>query len=615
LRRAALTTYLALALVPAAATANFHHLDGAVNIDPSKSAQSVRVAGYGGQPLAVWAEGTYPVQVHARRFDGTSWLDAGSALNVNGASSPSLAIIEDTPHVAFTEVQDVNGNGVDQLHAKSFDGADWSAVGGALNVDPAHSAYEPAIGGFGNNILIGRLPWVAWSEWTGTPGSFAVHVKRWDGSSWTEVGSSPNTPGVQSNFPSLAQVVTGRLPSQFTLYLAWSEYDTNAPSSATPVRISHLSSNSWTPPITLNVNSNRSASVPSLATVSNVLYATWVETDGSHYQVRVKRFDGQNFESLGGSLNVDSSKDANFPSIADVGGVPYLSWSEDGKIYVRRFDGTNWVLLAGPLNTTSAQAPSIANVGGLPTVGWEEFPHGFVAREVAPVCTGSSVAVPHDASATVALTCNEGARSIVAGPGHGTLSALDPAAGKVTYTPAPGFVGADSLTFKANDGMLDSNVATVNLNVAAANGSQATLAKLSKLRESNTTFVVGRRPTRTIGQTAAKRRRHPKGTTFSFSLDQPAKVTVAFRRALPGRRVGRSCKAPTHRLRHRRKCVRLRSVGSLTRDGHAGNNRVAFSGRIGRKTLRPGRYRAVFTATNAAGASPPRTLRFKIVKR
>ncbi|MGD9420096.1 MAG: tandem-95 repeat protein [Verrucomicrobiota bacterium JB025] len=55
---------------------------------------------------------------------------------------------------------------------------------------------------------------------------------------------------------------------------------------------------------------------------------------------------------------------------------------------------------------------------------------------------------------------------VVAGPANGTLT-LD-ADGGYVYTPAANYSGADSFTYKANDGALDSNVATVSLTVTAA---------------------------------------------------------------------------------------------------------------------------------------------------
>jgi VCBS repeat-containing protein len=52
----------------------------------------------------------------------------------------------------------------------------------------------------------------------------------------------------------------------------------------------------------------------------------------------------------------------------------------------------------------------------------------------------------------------------VTGPAHGTLSLNSD--GSFTYTPAAGFTGQDSFTYRASDGILTSNVATVTITVA-----------------------------------------------------------------------------------------------------------------------------------------------------
>ena len=90
--------------------------------------------------------------------------------------------------------------------------------------------------------------------------------------------------------------------------------------------------------------------------------------------------------------------------------------------------------------------------------------------------------------------------------------------------------------------------------------------------------------------------RAPGGTRLRYILSERARVTVAIKRAV--RRGGH---------------VRLRTVASLTRDGAQGANTIRFSGRIGRRALRPGRYRAVIRATDAAGnRSQPRTVRLRV---
>ncbi len=53
--------------------------------------------------------------------------------------------------------------------------------------------------------------------------------------------------------------------------------------------------------------------------------------------------------------------------------------------------------------------------------------------------------------------------TIVQGPANGTLSLN--AQGQLVYTPNANFNGTDTFTYKANDGQLDSNVATVAITV------------------------------------------------------------------------------------------------------------------------------------------------------
>src|SRR5206468_8182415 len=59
--------------------------------------------------------------------------------------------------------------------------------------------------------------------------------------------------------------------------------------------------------------------------------------------------------------------------------------------------------------------------------------------------------------------------SVVTGPAHARLTSIDAATGAYTYAAAANYNGADSFTFKANDGKVDSNVATVSLTVTAVN--------------------------------------------------------------------------------------------------------------------------------------------------
>ena len=89
----------------------------------------------------------------------------------------------------------------------------------------------------------------------------------------------------------------------------------------------------------------------------------------------------------------------------------------------------------------------------------------------APTAAGQSLAVTADQILPIVLagTDPEGASltyTVVAPPANGTLSGVG---ANRLYTPRAGFTGADSFTFKVNDGSLDSAVATVAITVKALN--------------------------------------------------------------------------------------------------------------------------------------------------
>ena len=138
----------------------------------------------------------------------------------------------------------------------------------------------------------------------------------------------------------------------------------------------------------------------------------------------------------------------------------------------------------------------------------------------------------------------------------------------------------------------------------AGGGTKPTISALSA---TNRVFAVGRASTALTGRTASAPTK--RGTVFSFHLDQPATVTIAIRTAARG---GRGCRPSNREGRGKRRCTRTITVATLTRSGRAGRNRVPFSGRIGRRPLKPGCYEAGFTATNRAGDSSPQVLRFTV---
>ena len=112
---------------------------------------------------------------------------------------------------------------------------------------------------------------------------------------------------------------------------------------------------------------------------------------------------------------------------------------------------------------------------------------------------------------------------------------------------------------------------------------------LSGLVASPARFAVGRRATPVSARVA-------RGTRFRFRLSEDASVRIRILRRVPGTR------------------NRFRKVGTLRRQLTSGSRNVRFSGRLGGKALRAGRYRAVAIATDASGnRSRPIRASFRVV--
>lgn len=91
----------------------------------------------------------------------------------------------------------------------------------------------------------------------------------------------------------------------------------------------------------------------------------------------------------------------------------------------------------------------------------------------APVASDSVVSTGSGAPRNALLTATDPdydpiSFAVVTGPSHGTIQ-LDAAAGTFLYTPAAGYSGPDSFTFKASDTVAESNIATVRITVYPPN--------------------------------------------------------------------------------------------------------------------------------------------------
>ncbi len=131
-------------------------------------------------------------------------------------------------------------------------------------------------------------------------------------------------------------------------------------------------------------------------------------------------------------------------------------------------DETFTVVLSSGVNATSERltVPAPEGVGTI------------LNDDHAPAADDLTVTTDANVARTITLSATDADGealdfSIMSGPAHGALGAVSAAncgggacTATVTYTPANGYEGADSFTYKANDGSNDSNAATVSITVA-----------------------------------------------------------------------------------------------------------------------------------------------------
>jgi hypothetical protein len=206
------------------------------------------------------------------------------------------------------------------------------------------------------------------------------------------------------------------------------------------------------------------------------------------------------------------------------------------------------------------------------------------------------------------FTCSEGTG------GPGIASCLDQSGQSSGAAIDTSTIGLHTFTVTAtsNDGQTGSESSAYTV--------LAPSPVLGDLKGSHSRWREGPAVARITSRTNRTPRPLAVGTTFSFTLSQPATVTLTFTRQASGRAVkvnGRSeCVVQTKRNQHPRKCILAITAATLSLTAPSGTDKILFAGRVSpTHKLGFGSYTATITATNAIGeSSAPKSLRFTIVK-
>jgi hypothetical protein len=186
-----------------------------------------------------------------------------------------------------------------------------------------------------------------------------------------------------------------------------------------------------------------------------------------------------------------------------------------------------------------------------------------------------------------------------------------------TYTkPGTYTVGVSS-----SDTLANTTNTTATITIAPAAGTTTNPAGTEPppttltLTDVSQTHRKWREGTRKAALTRTKQKPSPVGTSFAFTVNETAEVTLAFTQTAAGRRVSGKCQPATRHDRKDPRCRRTLTRGTLSYAGTAGRHRLAFQGHVTTRRLPLGDYTVTLTAASASGQrSRPHILRFTIVR-
>jgi hypothetical protein len=577
----------------------------------------------GGDPnadfVAVWDGASWqpvcsPVtaSVQALQIIGRKLYIGGTFADGGGLTTADKLLVCDldtgTPSATVNASDDINSS----IYALTADSAGrLYAAGSFINMDQIPNANHVAmydgtwhamqagavdeitrsIASDGTNVYIG-------SDSVNIAGiAQADHVAKWNGSAWSALGA--NAAGTDGWLPATA-FINGVVTSGSNVFVTGSFQ--NADGHPTADEVAGFNGFSWAP---MGSDGAGNGPLPGAGNAVSVFGGQVVvggnfTTAGgdaragyiarypgaAHPLTAVIRLGNGGFPPFVGST-------ANFDGSASEGDEPIVSyrWSfNDGSAdatgptvaHVLTKQGTNVVTLTvtDDLGHTAQASEDFFIAGQYPQARFTWSPATVFAGE--PVSFDGSTSSDSD----------------------GTIASYDWQWGDATpddRTAKPKHTFAKAGTYQVALFVLDNNTqsgaAIHNVDVRAL-----VVPKVSHATLTNATFRVGPKATAPAGRalfasgsgltaTAAKA---PIGTTFKFTLAAPAKVKLAFSRLVAGR---------------------PQKAGTLTRANlRSGPNAIAFSGRIGKKALEPGKYKATLTASNAKGKAKPITVGFKIVR-
>ncbi len=289
------------------------------------------------------------LSLSAGTFSDANWISMGGVPGTDG--SVAAAVVDDSGNLyiggTFTIVGDAFANRV-----AKWDGNHWTGLGSGMTSSSGTPAvYALAVSG--TNLYAGGV-------FTTAGGSPATNIARWDGSSWSALGS-----GMNDEVHALA--VSGN-----DVYAAG--YFTTAGGSAAN-RIAKWDGTTWTP-----LGGGINWSVWALAASGSDVYAGGgFSMAGDIFANYIAKWDGSNWTTLGSGMNDQGGVRALVLSGSDLFAAGDFTWATNSAgatvpaNRIAKWDGSSWSALGTGLDWT---ASALAVSGGNLYAGGQFFTAG-----------------------------------------------------------------------------------------------------------------------------------------------------------------------------------------------------------------------------------------------
>jgi hypothetical protein len=292
-----------------------------------------------------------------------TWVAVGDPIVVHGDFNNFDFRIDASgaPIVAISENLSTKGIPRSNIQVIRWDGKDWQEIGVPFELRSRRS--------FGSMSMITGLNGEIYVTRAEEPVGVATNEKQtllqlhiWEAGEWKLISRKQNRNS--ENSPHLAKNKNGQV---VMCYLSGQVY------------VTKLVNKTWQEvgigPVS-RVNRYVSSCSVLVDEKENII-VVWRENKGSNLALVAKKWDGKNWNDLGGYLNFDVNRNAGDPVVSSLSdGSPIVAWEESAgnynQIRVARWSTDKWLAVGGPVrspNFADATLPSfIVDKEDVPTV-------------------------------------------------------------------------------------------------------------------------------------------------------------------------------------------------------------------------------------------------------